>query len=276
MRFRVIEKEDELWVIDECGGVVTVSETEDGARTEYYKNKIDWTKMTPDNIWDKLAEGDIQYNGWEGKSFKDPELIKDALYWLCLECDWFEDDNLWLEYFPKETKMDEMDKIIKLLNDNGFSITKEELGEVKSFEDVESKLEALDYIGTVVHSTEDAMKIINEYHNYTGDDPIEEANLLLTDEGTYTVDNINMARVLSMKMDRLKLDQLEDAIWAIFDGDEEDNSNNECNHIIGLSWVPDEGHVEFTKNNAQVFFEEFDEYYDIKYDFCPRCGAKLK
>ena len=273
MRFRVIDHKDELWVVDECGGIAVIVEVETGVKSEYFQNRIDWTKMTPENMWDKLAEGKRQYNDFPGKELTDPELIKDALDWLCLECDWFEDEELWLEYFPKETKMDKTDQIIKLLNDNGFGITKEELGEVKSFEDVESKLEALDYIGTVVHSTEDAMKIINEYHNYTGDDPIEEANLLLTDEGTYTVDNINMARVLSMKMDSLKLDQLEDAIWAIFDGDEEDN---ECNHIVGLSWVPDEGHVEFTKDNAQVFFEEFDEWYDIKYKHCPNCGAKLK
>lgn len=104
MRYRVIEL-DERIVLTEDGGVACIRtademDTGDGreSTTDYYQDRI--TQELVDSleeggsIWDILSEGKMYYNDWTTPEL-DPEHIKDALAWLCIDCEFKRDDTIW-------------------------------------------------------------------------------------------------------------------------------------------------------------------------------------
>ena len=88
MKFRIIQEPDELTIVTEKGGVVCIRSAEPvnniprTAATDYYHKVISEDGMNSNNVFEKLAEGDMESTDWSSEKFNSVVVIHDALFWL--------------------------------------------------------------------------------------------------------------------------------------------------------------------------------------------------
>lgn len=63
------------------GGVAVIRHNGEHMLTDYYQERID-PEWDEEEIWDKLAEGEMYVQDWENEQYLTNEMIDDAINWL--------------------------------------------------------------------------------------------------------------------------------------------------------------------------------------------------
>ena len=101
MKYRVIKGNEEIIVILEDGGVACIRDVyaEDYKTvSDYYQDRFTQEMLDNENIWEELGEGKMYCAEWQ-VPFDSPELVQEALNWLCVWEDNFEvDESIWKDF----------------------------------------------------------------------------------------------------------------------------------------------------------------------------------
>ncbi len=105
MKYRTIIGKEDITVITEDGGIANIhyaEELDEGDKrksvTEYYQARFTQEMLDSGaDIWEEVGEGNMYYNNWTCE-YDDPTLIGDALKWLCVGCDFKEDETIWKDF----------------------------------------------------------------------------------------------------------------------------------------------------------------------------------
>ena len=72
---------EEVDVILEDGGVVSIRHNGKCILSDYYQTRID---VDAENIWEQVGEGKMYCKEWDSGDIVTHEMILDALNWLCM------------------------------------------------------------------------------------------------------------------------------------------------------------------------------------------------
>jgi hypothetical protein len=84
----VYESANEADVFMTDGGVATFHHNGEHMLTTYYQDRVVVEMLGEDeDLWEKLAEGKAYIKDWPEKQEVDDGMIKDAVSWLCMDCE---------------------------------------------------------------------------------------------------------------------------------------------------------------------------------------------
>jgi hypothetical protein len=90
MRYAKQKTGNEMTIVTEDGGVVTVHHNGTHMITTYYQDRVE---QFDENMWEELDSSKQYLHDWKGKQEVDDEIVQDALEWLSpMDNDFVEED----------------------------------------------------------------------------------------------------------------------------------------------------------------------------------------